>query len=85
MKSALRRIPRRRRMDDGPVDAGLVHLLQQVVLGEALHLAVVRVRRLAARPDVDLRVDDTHQRTPAGSTAGSAGSPDTVVRCMRRL
>ena len=54
------RIPRRRRMDEGGVDARLVHLLEQVVLREGGHLPVSRVRGLAAAPDVHLRVDDQH-------------------------
>ena len=79
------RIPGRRRVDHRGVDAGLVHLLQQIVLGEGGDLTVIGVRGLAATPDVDLRIDDAHQRAPTGRTAGSAGSPPTVVRCMRRL
>ena len=64
--------PRRRRMDHRRVDAGFVHLLQQIVLGEGGDLTVIRVRGLAVAPDVDLRVDDQH------------GVLLSVFRCRRR-
>src|SRR2546428_8911255 len=47
-------------MDHGGIDARGVHLLQQIVFGEAHHLPVVRIGGLAAAPDVDLCVDDAH-------------------------
>ena len=48
------------RMDDGRVDAALVHFLQHVGGREIGHLTMVRIRRLVVPPDVDLRVDDRH-------------------------
>jgi hypothetical protein len=47
-------------MDQRRIDTSLVHLLEQVILREHGHLPMVRVRRLAAAPDVDLRIDDQH-------------------------
>jgi hypothetical protein len=47
-------------MDQRRIDAGLVHLLQQVILRENGHLPMVRIRRLATAPDVHLRIDDQH-------------------------
>jgi hypothetical protein len=62
------RIPRGRGVDHGRVHAGRVHLLEELVLGEGGHLAMVGVGRLATAPDVDLRIDDQHDvplRRPA--------------------
>jgi hypothetical protein len=48
-------------MDQGGVDAGLVHLFQRLLRRECGHLAVQAGRRgHGLRPDVDLRVDDLH-------------------------
>ena len=67
-------------MDDGGVDSSLRHLLEQLVLGEARHLPVVRIPRLAAAPDVDLRVDD-HCSTSAPGAASSSQA-FTVIDSM---
>jgi hypothetical protein len=53
-------IPGGGRMDDRRVHTRLGHLPEHVVLGVDRHLAVVRIGRLAAAPDVDLRVDDDY-------------------------
>src|SRR5262249_29665207 len=72
------RVPRGWRMDDRGVDAGLVHLLQQIILREDGDLAVVRVRRLAAAPDVHLCVDDQHERALLDSRwSGASSARDT--------
>ena len=47
-------------MDERRVDARFVHLLQHVVLRVDGNLAMVRVGRRAAPPDMDLRIDDQH-------------------------
>src|SRR2546422_8344213 len=47
-------------LDPRRVDARRVHLLQQLVLREGRHLPMVGIARLAARPDVNLRIDDLH-------------------------
>ena len=49
-----------RRMDHGRVDAGFIHLLQQIVLREGGYLSVARVRGFVVGPDVDLCIDDQH-------------------------
>ena len=49
-----------RRMDHGRVDAGFIHLLQQIVLREGGDLSVARVRGFVVGPDVDLCIDDQH-------------------------
>src|SRR5262249_59711006 len=70
----------------GGVHPGLVHLLQEIVLGVGGHLPVVRVGRLAAAPDVHLGVDDQHGVTLPGSTwlprASAAGRG--LARIRRR-
>src|SRR5437879_12792558 len=48
------------RMDDGGVDARFVHLLQQIVLGEAGYLSMGRIGRQTAAPDMDLCVNNQH-------------------------
>src|SRR5256712_4839592 len=61
------RIPRRR-LDHRRIDAGADHVVERLVL-RVRHLAVRRAR-LAARPQVDLRVDDFHHSgiSPASLT-----------------
>jgi hypothetical protein len=63
------RIPARR-MQQRAGDAGLVHVAQQLAGGVARHLAV-EVDRLAAFPDMDLRIDDQHVGTPWVSVMGN--------------
>src|SRR3989442_6849661 len=76
------RIPRGRRMDHCRVDARVVHLLQQLVLREGRHLPVMGIRRLAARPDVDLRIDDLHRLL---LTRQYRWPPVSLTQLIRRL
>ena len=81
-------IPRGGRMDDGCVHARFPHLVQQLVPGEGRDLPVAEVRRLAAGPDVHLRVHDGHgsipqpprrlRRTPS-ATRRPTGNPASFI------
>src|SRR5881397_1653830 len=62
-------------MDDGVIEARGVHLLQQIVFGEARDLPVVRIGGLGAAPDVDLCVDDAHGVLPRSCSRRSSNNP----------
>src|SRR5262249_551799 len=47
-------------MDHGRVNAGFIHLLEQIVLREGRDLPVTRVPRFLVGPDVNLCIDDQH-------------------------
>ncbi|NJS38444.1 MAG: hypothetical protein HC783_04815 [Rhodobacteraceae bacterium] len=62
MERCLHRLAERAgRMDDRAIDAGRGHLGQRVVGRVGRNLAVVRAH-LAVLPEMDLRIDDFHQR-----------------------
>src|SRR5262245_18031096 len=62
------RVPARR-MDHGGIDAGRIHLLEQIILGEGGDLSMARIRWDAARPDVHLRVNNQHDGLLLGALA----------------
>jgi hypothetical protein len=52
-------------MDEGSINAGLVHFLQHVLGGDLRHLAVLAGRRRdGLAPDMDLGIDDLHGVSP---------------------
>ena len=56
-------IPAQGRMNDGGIDAGLIHFPEQFIGGELRNLAVqAGGRHHYLRPDMHLRVDDLHGR-----------------------